>query len=339
MLTNFIRKIIYFEYWPWQIFYIPLYPYLVYLIIKHKTAFAFSAINSGISADSGLFTANKYDILKKVPIGYKPNECLITIADSEEQVIEKVKENGLEFPLICKPIFGERGDDVEKLESPLSLRKYYQELQESFVVQEFIDLKEEFGIVFFKHPDTHEVEITSIVQKELLSVVGDGNRKVSDLLKESSRGHLYLSKIIKKYPELADKIIEKDQLQIVEPIGNHCRGTKFIDRNDLLDSTVVLKKVKEVVLPLDNIHFGRLDLKVESEAKLLQEEGKITVFEINGVHAEPSHIYDSKTSIIKAYRDLYAQWDKIFVYGKICANKGVPCLKLRKFVSLVFQRP
>ena len=131
MLTNFIRKIIYFEYWPWQIFYIPLYPYLVYLIIKHKTAFAFSAINSGISADSGLFTANKYDILKKVPIGYKPNECLITIADSEEQVIEKVKENGLEFPLICKPIFGERGDDVEKLESPLSLRKYYQELQES----------------------------------------------------------------------------------------------------------------------------------------------------------------------------------------------------------------
>jgi hypothetical protein len=91
-------------------------------------------------------------------------------------------------------------------------------------------------------------------------------------------------------------------------------------------------------LPLKGFHFGRIDLKSLNEGNLLQEEGEIIVFEINGVHAEPSHIYDPDTSIFKAYRDLYQQWDKIYCYGNMCTKQGVPCLSLREFIYLRYKK-
>jgi len=338
MLPNFLRRIFKFEFWPWQIFYFPLYPYLLYLSLKYKNAFAFSAINSSISEDSGLFNASKHGILEKVGAEYKPIEVLLDRSSKKGSEIKKVFNTGINFPLICKPNFGERGKNVEKIQNVSDFNSYLTEIDGPIVVQEFIDLKEEFAIVFFKHPETGEVEITSIGQKEFLKVIGDGTRTVKQLLKNNDRGVLYLKVIEKKYPDLMGILVPQGEVLVVSLLENHCRGTKFIDRNDLLDNDSLLKKINKVVEPLEDFHFGRIDLKTENESSLLHEYGKITVFEINGVHAEPSHIYDSDTSIKKAYKDLYNQWDKIYAYGSVCAKNGTPCLTLKKFISLVYLR-
>ena len=337
MLPNFFRRVINFEFWPWQLFYFPLYPYLLYLSVKYKNAFAFSAINSSISKDSGLFNASKNLILKDIENEYKPKELLLD-RTQDDSILSKLESIGIKFPMICKPNFGERGINVEKIVDNVSLDKYLNDVPGPIVIQEFIDLAEEYAIVFFKHPMTGVIDITSIGQKEFLKVKGDGISSVKELLNKDSRGNLYTKTIIEKYPNKINFVVPEGDIFLVEPIGNHCRGTKFVDRNDLLGNVDLLSKICNVLLPLKGFHFGRIDLKTESEETLIQEDGEIIVFEINGVHAEPSHIYDPGTSIFKAYKDLYQQWDKIYSYGNMCAKQGIPCLSLGKFISLIYHK-
>lgn len=337
-LPTWIIKLIRYEFWPWQVFYYPLYPYLIFLSLKYRKAFAFSAINPRISADSGLFTASKSQIMGDVPNSFKPKEGLLLGDFTYEKAIELKESLGIKYPLICKPNFGERGENVELVSSDIDLKNYLMHWNGPLVIQEFIDWKEEFGVTFFKHPITNEVTITSIGQKEFLKVIGNGRECVKELLLKSLRGRIFLKTIDKNYANKLTIIPKEKEIYIVEPIGNHCRGTKFINRNDLLHSKDLLNKIKKIVLPLEGFHFGRIDLKTKSLEDLVYSQNPFKVFEINAVHAEPAHIYDPNYSIFKAYKDLYAQWNQIYAYGKICANQGVPCLKLKNFITLVIQR-
>lgn len=337
-LPIWLVKILYFEYWPWQLFYIPLYPYLLFLSLKYRNAFAFSAINSSVSPDSGLLNASKSQILSRVSSEYKPKELLIGNPSSLTNVIGLLNSSNIDFPLICKPNSGERGNRVEVIHNESQLNAYLEHSKMPVIVQEYIEWEEEYGITFFKHPVTNEIEITSIGQKEFLHVIGNGKDDVYSLLNQSFRGRIYKDQIDQKYFEKSKFIPQKGSFFIVEPIGNHCRGTKFINRNDLIGSGNIHEKVKKVVEPLDEFHFGRIDLKTASESDLVSSDNPFKVFEINAVHAEPAHIYDPNTSLISAYRDLYKQWDKIFHYGSLCAKRGVPCLSLKRFITLVYQR-
>ena len=40
-------------------------------------------------------------------------------------------------------------------------------------------------------------------------------------------------------------------------------------------------------------------------------QGKFKVMEVNGISAEPGHIYDSQISLRQAYKDLFWHWDKM----------------------------
>lgn len=82
--------------------------------------------------------------------------------------------------------------------------------------------------------------ICPITIKEFLSVTGDGRNSKADLMKENPRAILQMKTL---QTEIGDQILSiPDKGKYVElvPIGNHYKGTKFINGNHLIDDQLLV---------------------------------------------------------------------------------------------------
>lgn len=107
----------------------------------------------------------------------------------------------------------------------------------------------------------------------------------------------------------------------MEPIGNHCRGTRFIDNNFLINDKLNIV-FDEICLPIKGFYYGRFDLKVKS-IEDLYEGRNIKIMELNGASSEPGHIYDSANTIFKAYKDLLFHWKRLADISKENIKNGL----------------
>jgi len=121
---------------------------------------------------------------------------------------------------------------------------------------------------------------------------------------------------------------------LLEPIGNHARGTKFINGNHLIDQT--LRDVFQPVWEnMEGVYFGRFDLKCASLDALWR--GEFTVMEMNGVFSEPAHVYDPANSIGGIYRDYYHHWKSMYHISRAQSKRGVKPTGIREGVAFFMQ--
>ena len=117
----------------------------------------------------------------------------------------------------------------------------------------------------------------------------------------------------------------------IEPIGNHSRGTTFLNGNRFIDEQ--LNHIfDEICFQMDDIYYGRFDLKCESIEGIKQGKG-FKVMEFNGVGSEPAHIYDPAYSKIQAYKDLYQHCKILYEISIQQRQKGVIAMSLKELVS------
>lgn len=270
----------------------------------------------------GLYGESKSSILKILPQDLIPKTIFVNPSHSDEEVISMAQDQGIHFPLIAKPDKGERGFKVEKIRDPEELRQYRQEVRTLLIIQEFIDYPEEVAILYHRFPDAQEGEITSITLKEYLSVTGDGKSTVRELMENYPRARLQLDTFEQKHPALLEKIPPANEKWELNPIGNHCRGTTFLDGTHLVDQQL-LDTFDQISHQLEGIYFGRYDIKCQSFDSL--REGKdFCILELNGLKSEPTHIYQPGFSIWKAYGILFRQWKTIYKLALANHRLGVP---------------
>ena len=65
--------------------------------------------------------------------------------------------------------------------------------------------------------------------------------------------------------------------------------------------------------------------------------GEFTVIELNGVAAEPTHIYDPAVSLWSAYKSLYRHWSEAFRIGDTNRQLGHEPTPLRELVRAVYR--
>ncbi len=245
-----------------------------------------------------MFGERKSEIFDIIPDKYLPVTKLVPKNDMSS-ALSLGKDIG--FPLIAKPDIGERGTWVSKIDNEEELRKYVDECPVDFLLQELVTYPVELGVFYVKHPG-QEGKVTSIVRKEFLSVKGDGKSSIIQLLKRSQRALLtadlssdFLSKEGSRIPKAEEKIL-------VEPIGNHCRGTMFLnDENEINEE--LNKAIRQVASEIPDFHFGRFDLRCKS-IQDLRELKNFKILELNGAGSEPGHIYQPGFSLLRAYKDI-----------------------------------
>ncbi|MFY0594010.1 hypothetical protein [Roseivirga sp.] len=299
-LPLFLVKIIYYEYWPFWLFFMPLVPYWIYLAARAKSLTYFTAANPGI-IHGGVFGESKIDILEKINPKYKPTTLFFEANTSLSDVVAGITNTGLTFPMIIKPDVGERGAEVEKLDSQLNLEHYITQNHQDFIIQEFVDFEIELGVLYHKLPISNTSNITSIVQKEFLGVTGDGVSTIRTLLAKSERAKLQMPVLEEKFGTHLNDVLPKGAYENLQPIGNHCLGTKFLSGQHLINDKLV-SVFDEIAADVDGFNFGRFDLKVSSIEDLYAGRN-IKILELNGVTSEPGHIYDPKYSLLQAYKD------------------------------------
>lgn len=315
-------------------FYVPNIPYaLIHGIREWNLAF-YTAVNPGIK-NSGIGSESKYETLQMIPEEYVPKSVLHTVENPISDTISQMEKVDLSYPVIAKPDIGFRGLLVKKINNEDQLKSYLKKYQIDIIIQEFLSHKNECGIFYYRLPNEEQGVVSSITLKEFCQVTGDGVSSIEELIQNDKRVKLYATYLIEHADIDLKSIPEKDKKIRLSSIGNHSKGTRFINGNHLINQQLH-DSFDTLNHQVKGWYYGRVDVKYHSLEELY--EGKFKILELNGILAEPTHIYDAeKTSYFGALKIIRQHWKQLYriaVYNHKIAK--VPYRKLFPFLREMF---
>ena len=302
-------KLTQWEHWPTYMFYVPLIPYFILSALKAKHPVYYLAVNPAIKY-SGNGTESKFETLEIIPDIYKPKSVLIREDTPFDLILKTIDKSGITYPLIVKPDIGFRGYLVKRISTKEELATYFKKNNITTIIQEFINYDNECGIFYHRMPGNNQGKITSITLKKFLKVKGDGVSTLSELINNDSRAFLYIDLLQNIHGNKLNTVPENNEVITLSVIGNHSKGTQFINGNHLNDKELEAA-FDRITKDFEGWYYGRLDIKYDSFEKLKKGEA-FKILELNGIISEPTHIYDpSKTNYFKALKSIKAHWDII----------------------------
>ncbi len=333
IISSKMRRVIRWEFWPMPVFYLPIVIYIIFLSLKYR-GLSFLAVNPGMPM-SGLIGERKGDMLSQL----EGSEFLARFnrINSEISVIEKIKlanqfmqDHSLTFPVVLKPDFGQRGQDVEVIRDQESMRSYFDTASGVTLIQEHVE-GEEFGVFYMSFPATNKTKIFSITEKTFPVLIGDGVSSIEILLLENDRTHFMAEYLLDLHASRLNHVLELDEEFKVVEIGSHCRGSVFYDANKLI-SEQLLESITSISHRITGFHFGRYDIRAK-DSQALMGGRDFKVLEVNGVTSESTNVYDPKNSVITAYKILFSQWRSAFEIGRQNINKGADRVSIGALIS------
>lgn len=321
-MPSLYQKLTRFEFWPYQLFYAPVYVHLLAAGLRKGGITQFVAANPGIPY-GGLLEYSKDAITRQLPEDRVPRTVVVPMRLPLSQVESQLDAHSLDFPIIAKPDRGERGFMVEKLASREDLGAYMSRAKrfcdkldevgldgdaEHLLLQNYINEPAEFGVMYVRRPGAPRGAITSIVYKELLYVDGDGSSTLGELIQRGERTRIHRQMLLEAHGGAVDHVPAAGERRYVVEIGNHARGATFRDVTAAA-SEALLEHIEPLARAIDGFFVGRFDIRCRDFAAL--EAGAFHVIEVNGVNSEPAHIYDPSNSIRAAYRDLLSHWREV----------------------------
>ena len=319
----FLHKLFHWEYWPFEIVYIPIYFLWAYYALRARTIFFFNACHPTM-ANGGFVMDSKIEIYNLIPQKFYPETKFVKEKIPFDELETLLKNSKIKFPFIVKPDIGLRGSAVKKVTNLEELKAYHHKANFDYLLQDLIPYENEVGIFYVRFPHEKHGRITGIVAKEFVIVEGDGFSTIEELLKKNPRYEFQLKVLEKEYGTQLKAILSKGEKRNLVPFGNHIRGAKFLDYSNLI-SPELTKVIDEMCLQIPEFYFGRMDLMYNSWAEL--EQGKnFSVVELNGAASEPTHIYDPKHSLFFAWKELARHISYMFKISVENHKRGFPYL-------------
>lgn len=275
----------------------------------------------------GMFGESKYEVMNRVPENVKPRTILIPYPATTASVEQLLAEHNMSFPLIFKPDLGERGWRVKKITRREDIDVYLKVINMPFLVQDYVSLPLEFGVFYVRYPGEPKGRVTSIVGKEMLSVVGDGVHSLRELILSKDRAKLQWETLRIIYQSRLEEIIARNSQVELVSIGNHCLGTMFLNANHLITNRLS-DAFDSISNTIEGFYFGRFDLRTASIADL--QEGRVMIMELNGCGAEPAHIYQPGFPLAEALRVLFRHWSDIYRVSIENHRRGAQYISFRE---------
>ena len=125
-------------------------------------------------------------------------------------------------------------------------------------------------------------------------------------------------------------MLEKGKRLILDPIGNHSRGTTFLDGNYLINDSFSAAIGQLFNSIKGEVYYGRFDIIYKSMLDFVELKN-FKVIEFNGVGSEPAHIYQPGFSLFNAYQSL---WQHAKILGNISLQqkkRGVQSMSWKEF--------
>jgi ATP-grasp domain len=309
-----------FEYWPTWLLYLPSLFYFVFLAFKSKSFSYFTIVNPKIYL-GGFHGESKADIFRMLPTYAIPKWFTLNVNTTLKAVQDNLLRNEIKYPFILKPDDGCRGQGVHKVETEAELVTLRQNIKADYIIQSYVDYEIELAVLYYKFPNQNKSGITSIAIKEFMSVKGDGEKSILQLMESEDRFRFQIEKESAKLGEKINVVPKLNEVVLLEPIGNHCRGTKFLNGNNLISPQLVTV-FDNIMQSVDGINFCRFDMRVKDLDSLYKGEN-FSILELNGVGSDPAHIYDPSMKWSAAMRAINENMKIVFDISKLLHQQGV----------------
>jgi len=338
------RRLTQWEFWPPWLFYPPIILYVGYLAIKNRSLTLFTCANPAIEA-GGFIGESKSAILQGLARGPEAPQFIARLAllqrslgyQSRLELAHKfMNKHGFSFPVVLKPDVGERGLGVAVVRSDQHLTDYLLRSQGTdVIIQEHI-AGLEFGVFYYRYPESGCGHIFSVTRKLFPSVVGDGKATLEELILKDDRAvSMARAYFAAQRDHLWDIPARGVSVQLIE-IGTHCRGSVFLDGSEVA-TKALNAAIERLARGFEGFYFGRFDIRTPSLADF-QAGRNFKVVELNGVTSEATHIYDPKIQLPTAYRILADQWRIAFEIGAQNRKNGTQKAPLRVLLRLLVKK-
>jgi hypothetical protein len=316
-----------FEFWPPQLFYLPVWTMALALAAWHRGLRLPLLANPHFPA-GGLVGEEKSAILDMVAPEAKPwfaaHAHMEVTGDGQDldRALAALAEAGLDFPLVAKPDLGCRGAGVRPVRDAAELARYIAAFPAGarLVLQTLIDWPGEAGVFWVKEPGQPRGRIFSLTLKYFPKVVGDGERTLEALIHADPRAgrvaHLYLGRNAGRLQE----VVPAGETVRLAFAGSHSRGAIFRDGSHLV-TPAMEARFEEIARGIPEFWFGRFDVRFQ-DFNDLADGRDFKVLEVNGAGAEATHIWDSRMPLKGAYASLFRQWRLLFAIGAANRARG-----------------
>lgn len=329
----------FFEFWPMWAFYPPVMLYAAWLMLRHRGVLLPTAANPHFPG-GGFFGESKAQILAmaRQHLGdwVAPFVALDRRGPADDQVpqaLQALAEARIALPVVAKPDLGCRGAGVRLVRSAAELAAYLEAYPEGarLILQRLVPHEGEAGIFYCRRPGETQGRIVSITLKYFPHVHGDGRRTLRELILADPRAgrlpHLYLH----RHAARLDQVPAAGEAVRLAFAGSHSRGAIFRNGTHLVTPAMQVR-FERLARSMPEFHFGRFDLRFADFAELQQGRG-FTIVEINGAGAESTHIWDRRTTLLQAWRDLMRQYRWLFEIGAANRRRGFAPMKLVDFAA------
>lgn len=337
----------FFEFWPMWLFYPPVLLHAAWLMLRYRGVLLPTAANPSFPG-GGFYGESKAAILelalRHAPQWFAPFVAIDrptlaeqaegrSVDDEVQAALAHARRAGLALPLVAKPDLGCRGAGVQLLRSVADLRRYLQAfpLGARLILQRYVPHEGEAGVFYCRLPGQARGRIVSITLKYFPYVHGDGRRTLRELILADPRAgrlpHLYLH----RHAARLDEVPAAGSAIRLAFAGSHSRGAIFRDGTHLV-TPAMEARFDAIARSLPEFHFGRFDLRFADFAAVQRGTG-FTIVEVNGAGAESTHIWDRRTSLWKAWRDLMRQYTWLFRIGRANVDRGFRPMRLADFVA------
>jgi hypothetical protein len=324
-------RLLHWEYWSFNVIYIPIYPVFIFLCLRARSFFFYAAANPTIKY-GGFLGESKKQIYSLIPPALQPVTLFFQSDTPPLKVLEQLDQAGFQYPMIGKPDMGARGRGVKKLDDESAVELYVTESKNDFHIQEYIPFENEAGIFYYRFPGESKGDISGFVHKQFLTVRGDGKQSIRDLLINNPRAILQLTTLEREDPDMLLRVIAQGELFTVVPYGNHARGAMFLDDSASVSSGLV-DILDDICKQIPEFYFGRLDIRYKSR-ELLEKGKSFSIIEVNGAGSEPTHMYDPKHSLFFAWKEIIRHWVILFKISRANHRRGFRYLNFQEGIQM-----
>jgi len=332
----------FFEFWPMWAFYPPVMLYAGWLMLRYRGVTLPTVANPSFPG-GGFFGESKAEILQLamqhvtewvapfVRID-RPETAAVGVDVELEAALAELADAGIALPVVAKPDLGCRGAGVKLIRTEQDLASYIAAFPRgaSLLLQRLVPFEGEAGIFYCRQPGQARGRIVSITLKYFPYVIGDGVRTLRELILADPRAgklsHLYL----KRHTARLDDIAAEGESIRLAFAGSHSRGAIFRNGTHLVTPEMEAS-FDAIAQRLPEFHFGRFDVRFEQFADVQRGHG-FTIVEINGAGAESTHIWDRRTGLLQAWRDLMRQYKWLFEIGHANRARGYEPMSLAAFM-------
>ena len=331
----------FFEFWPMWAFYPPIALYAAWQMLRYRGILLPTVANPSFPG-GGFFGESKADILalamQHVPDWVAPFVRIerpaapTDVVQERDAALAALAAAGLALPGVAKPDLGCRGAGVKLVRTAGDLQAYLAAFPPGapLLLQRLVPFEGEAGVFYCRHPGQARGRIVSITLKYFPYVIGDGKSTLRELILADPRAgrltHLYF----KRHTARLDTVPAEGEAIRLAFAGSHSRGAIFRNGTHLVTPEMEAR-FDDIAHRLPEFHFGRFDVRFEAFTDVQAGRG-FTIVEVNGAGAESTHIWDRRTGLTEAWRDLMRQYHWLFEIGAANRARGFRPMSLAEFL-------